>query len=432
MNITDFSLKLSGFQLKKAKTLVKQIQSLDTIAHKDFIDGKKKEIVSFHLNNNYFYKDLVKSSYFHWEELPVLTKQDLQRPLKERLSTGYTLNNCYVNKTSGSSGHPFYFAKDKFSHAMTWSVFDEWYNWYDVYSKKQARFYGIPAEKKSRTKERLKDTFSNRFRFDVFDLSEEAFNSWLRVFKKKSFVFITGYTSVLISFAQYLKSKKIVLKDICPTLIVCFPTSEMCSKEEKQLISETFGIPVAREYGAAEFGLIALEKEHNWILNDINLYVEVLDEENNVLPYGEEGRIVITDLFNKAHPLIRYDIGDIGIINEFGRMPVLEKIVGRKEDYVVLPNGRKSPGLALYYVTKSVMEDSGNIKEVKVIQTKIDQLEIHYVSNVNLDNNQKNDIQQAVANYLASNIDLKFNRKDSLERTASGKLKQFTSLIEKD
>ncbi|MFK2819111.1 phenylacetate--CoA ligase family protein [Flavobacteriaceae sp. LMIT009] len=430
MNITDFSLKLNGFPLKKAKTLVKQIQSFDVNSHRDFIENKKKEIVSFHLDNNPFYKGLVNSS-VHWEELPILIKQDLQIPLKERLSSGYKPNNCYVNKTSGSSGHPFYFAKDKFSHAMTWAVFDEWYNWYKVYSKKQARFYGIPVEKKPRIKERLKDAFSNRFRFDVFDLSEEVFNSWLQIFKKKRFEFITGYTSVIVSFAQNLKSKNIVLKDICPSLMVCFPTSEMCSKEEKQLISETFGIPIAREYGAAEFGLIALEKKGKWILNDVNLYVEVLDDQNNVLPYGEEGRIIITDLFNKAHPFIRYDIGDIGAINEVDGVAILEKIIGRKEDYVALPNGGKAPGLALYYVTKSVMEDSGDIKEIKVVQTKIDQLEIHYVSKVNLDHNQKNDIQLAVTNYLGTNIDLNFIRKEVIERSGRGKLKQFSSFIEK-
>ena len=431
MNITDFSLKLNGFPLKKAKTLVKQIQLFDVNTRKDFVENKKREIVSFHLDNNPFYKNLVKSSSVSWEDLPVLTKQDLQTPLNKRLSNGYALNKCYVNKTSGSSGHPFYFAKDKFSHAITWAIFDEWYNWYYVYSKKQARFYGIPAEKKPRIKERLKDAFSNRFRFDVFDLSENTFNSWLQIFKKKRFVFITGYTSVIISFAQYLKSKNIVLKNICPSLIVCFPTSEMCSKEEKQLISEAFGIPVAREYGAAEFGLIALEKKGEWVLNDINLHVEVLDDQNNVLPYGKEGRIVITDLFNKAHPFIRYDIGDIGTINEIDGVPVLEKIIGRKEDYVVLPGGRKAPGLALYYVTKSVMEDSGNIKEVKVVQTEIDQLEVYYVSKRKLEDAQKKDIQIAVTNYLASNINLKFTRKEVLERTARGKLKQFTSLIEK-
>ena len=428
MNITDFSLKLHGFPLKKAKILVKQIQSLNKIAHKAFIEKKKEEIVSFHLNNNLFYKSLVSSS-VSWEEIPVISKQDLQKPLKKRLSTGYALNNCYVNKTSGSSGHPFYFAKDKFSHAMTWAIFDEWYSWYGVYSKKQARFYGIPIEKRDRIKEHLKDVFSNRFRFNVFDLSEQTFNLWVEVFKRKRFLFITGYTSVIISFAHYLKSKNLVLKDICPTLVVCFPTSEMCSETEKQLIFETFGIHVAREYGAAEFGLMALEKKDTWILNDTNLYVEVLDNKNNILPYGKEGRIVITDLFNKAHPFIRYDIGDIGIINEVDGVPILEKIIGRKEDYVILPSGRKAPGLSLYYVTKSVMEDSGNIKEVKVIQTKIDLLEVHYVSKVNLNDNQKNDIQHAVTNYLESNINLEFIRKEALERTARGKLKQFTSLI---
>ena len=77
------------------------------------------------------------------------------------------------------------------------------------------------------------------------------------------------------------------------------------------------------------------------------------------------------------------------------------------------------------------MEDSGNIKEVKVVQTEIDQLEVYYVSKRKLEDPQKRDIQIAVTNYLASNINLKFTRKEVLERTARGKLKQFTSLIEK-
>ena len=47
--------------------------------------------------------------------------------------------------------------------------------------------------------------------------------------------------------------------------------------------------------------------------------------------------VKITDLYNKAHPFIRYDIGDIGKINklENGSL-ILEKLIGRKEDYVKL------------------------------------------------------------------------------------------------
>ena len=65
------------------------------------------------------------------------------------------------------------------------------------------------------------------------------------------------------------------------------------------------------------------------------------------------------------------------------------------------------------------------------MQTEIDQLEVYYVSKRKLEDAQKKDIQIAVTNYLASNINLKFTRKEVLERTARGKLKQFTSLIEK-
>jgi phenylacetate-CoA ligase len=49
-------------------------------------------------------------------------------------------------------------------------------------------------------------------------------------------------------------------------------------------------------------------------VNAETLFVEILDEKYRVA-HGQEGRIVIT-LFNKAHPFIRYDIGDIGILDE--------------------------------------------------------------------------------------------------------------------
>jgi hypothetical protein len=48
----------------------------------------KKEIVAFHLNNNPFINSLAKSVN-NWNDLPVLTKKNLQ-PLTERLSTGYS------------------------------------------------------------------------------------------------------------------------------------------------------------------------------------------------------------------------------------------------------------------------------------------------------------------------------------------------------
>src|SRR5690606_16127370 len=137
--------------------------------------------------------------------------------------------NVYINKTSGSSGDPFIFAKDYECHALTWAVIKNRFGWYglDFNSSKQARFYGIPLNKKGYYIERFKDFLSSRFRFSVFDLSDTAFEGYIRKFKSTPFAYLNGYTSSIGQFAKYLERKNLVLKAICPTLKACVVTSEM-------------------------------------------------------------------------------------------------------------------------------------------------------------------------------------------------------------
>lgn len=431
LNLFDLSLKFNGFPIREAKLVLKELQQKNHKEFETYIKTKKKDIVNYHLKHNSFYKSLAKNvNPDDWSTIPVMTKQNLQQPLKNRLSSEFSIKSIYVNKTSGSSGDPFIFAKDKFCHAITWAIFKEWYGWHQIFNTKQARFYGIPLNKKGYYKERLKDYVSNRYRFNVFNLSNEAFEQWIKKFSKTKFEFITGYTSVIVAFAKYLIKKEIVLLEVCPTLKVCLPTSEMLSEEDKKVLEKAFNIPIINEYGSAEFGLIALEKDKHWILNNLNLYVEVLDENGLVLPNGEEGRIVITDLYNKAHPFIRYDIGDIGSIELIdSKLTVLKTLAGRKEDYIKLPSGKTAPGLSFYYVTKSIMQDDGLIQEIKVLQHTLNTFEIQYVSNQELNKAQKNKILEASETYLEPGIKILFTKKDCLQRTKRGKLKQFTSLL---
>jgi len=149
------------------------------------------------------------------------------------------------------------------------------------------------------------------------------------------------------------------------------------------------------------------------------------------LSCGEEGRVVITDLYNKAHPFIRYDIGDIGSISSIDeKTSVLKTLTGRKEDYVKLPSGKTAPGLSFYYVTKSVMKDDGSIQEIKVIQHTLNRFEIEYVAELELTKAQQKKILVALEEYLEAGIKVLFTKKNHLGRTKRGKLKQFTSLID--
>lgn len=435
ISLFDISLLLNGFPIKKAKSELDQIIHFSEEEYTSFLEKKKKEIVEFHLENNPFYTELIGNKTIeNWEDLPILNKQNLQKPLEERLSNGYSKKNIYLNKTSGSSGTPFVFAKDKYSHALTWASNIMRFGWFgiDFNHSYQARFYGIPLDFIGYYKERLKDFFTHRFRFPVFDLSDEVLEKFLQKFRTKKFDYLNGYTSSIVLFAKYLENKKLILKEICPSLKVCIVTSEMLFESDKKLLEKQFGVPVINEYGASELDLIAFENpEGEWQINAETLFVEILDENNQVLPYGKEGRIVITSLFNKAHAFIRYDIGDIGIIDEKSRpqKPILKKLTGRTNDVAILPSGKKSPGLTFYYVTKSIIEDDGNVKEFIVKQTKVNTFEIEYVAENELNSEQIQKIEGAISLYLEPGLNFNFIQKKVLERTNRGKLKQFKSYI---
>ncbi|MFD0990561.1 phenylacetate--CoA ligase family protein [Mariniflexile jejuense] len=435
MNLFNLSLKLNGFPIEKAKTLLGSIQKKNENELISYIETKKQDIVAFHLKHNPFYKTFAKDANLKdWNTFPVMTKRHLQQPLSERLSEGFTEKKVYVNKTSGSSGEPFIFAKDKFCHAITWASFIDRYSWFnlDFNTSKQARFYGIPLNKTGYYKERFKDFLSNRYRFSVFDLSDAQLEKNLSTFKNNHFDYINGYTSSIVQFAKFLKRKNTILKTICPRLKACIVTSEMLFKEDRTLLETQFGIPVINEYGAAELGLIAFQNTKNdWILNTEDLYVEILDENNMVLPYGEEGRVVITSLYNKAHPFIRYDLGDIGKLSKEStpQKPILESLIGRTNDVVSLPSGKKAAGLTFYYVTKTVIEKDGNVKEFIIEQQKLDTFKISYTSASELSEEKLINIKNAIAKYFEPNLTVHFERKTSLDRSNRGKLKQFKSYL---
>ena len=436
MNLFNLILRLKGFPIKEAQLHLKHIQSQGEVDFEACVKKQRDTILNYHLQNNVYYKNIVGGKdVSEWNDVPILYKKDLQIQLKKRLSKGFSKKNVYINKTSGSSGHPFIFAKDSYCHALTWAEIFNRFSWYniDFNSSYQARFYGIPLDTIGYKKERLKDWLSKRYRFPIFDLSEKKLEGILKKFSNTSFDYINGYTSSIVLFAKYLRSKNIYLKDICPTIKVCMVTSEMLFETDKLLMEEVFGVPIINEYGASELDLIAFTNPTGqFVVNSETLFVEILNEENKPVPNGTLGRIVITSLYNKAHPFIRYDIGDFGMLSEksTAKTPVLKELIGRTNDIAKLPSGKTVPGLTFYYVTKSIIEDDGNVKEFVIEQLAIDTFKIIYVSERELTNKESKKIEDALYKYLENNLTLIFERVAVLKRKKNGKLKQFISLIE--
>ena len=150
-----------------------------------------------------------------------------------------------------------------------------------------------------------------------------------------------GYASGFESICQYLDSKK--SKPIDANFKSIIAISENLNKQTKQRMEFYFRTPIVSRYSNMENGIIAQQQTDStshFVINWASYHVEILKlDSDETAEFGELGRIVVTDLFNFATPLIRYDTGDIGIMEATSRFPVLSGIEGRKLDCVFSTNG---------------------------------------------------------------------------------------------
>ncbi len=438
-NILEIFLKINGFPIKEGRDFISNFNGL-SLSEREILQKDKAFITFlFHYHNNPYYRNICDSNGFvlkdgfQWNEVPILTKKDIQRPFEEVLTVQST-KGLYYHNTSGSSGTPFVFAKNKSSHTKALALYLDRLKrlGIDYGTDLQARFYGIPKKGISFCKEKMKDWLAGRIRFPVFDLTDERLSEILNSFAENPFVYINGYTNSILLFANFLIRNNITLNEVCPTLRFVIPTSEVCTSTHKELMKRAFGVDVFVEYGAAELDIIAMEDlNHNFILNNETLLVEILDDKNEPVKPGEVGRVIVTSLFNEAMPFIRYDLGDcvkLGV-KTTSTHHTIENVEGRVNDNIVLPSGKISPGLTFYYIVKVLFEGKPNIKEFVIHQMTLDTFEFQYVAETEVSEVEKTKINTEIERYLESGLKVHFVKKETLQRHPSGKLKTFVSHI---
>lgn len=436
-NFLKIFLSINGFPIREGQAFISGLEGVP-LAKRELLQ-KERAFSNFkhHYNNNKYYRSLcerhgfVIKDVFNWNEIPILTKKDIQRPFGEILTVKST-KRLYYHNTSGSSGTPFVFVKSKKSHAKAMALYLERLHrlGIDYGTDLQARFYGIPKKGISYQKEIIKDRLAGRIRFPVFDLTDDRLNEILKSFAKNQFVYINGYTNSILLFANFLIRNNVLLKDICPSLRCVIPTSEVCTSTHRELMEKAFGVEVFVEYGAAELDIIGVEDlNHNFIVNNETLWVEILDDDDQSVKPGEVGRVVVTSLFNEAMPFIRYDLGDrvkLGTKITCTHR-TLDYVEGRVNDNIILPSGKISPGLTFYYIVKVLFEGKPNIKEFVIHQISLDTFHFLYVAEYDVSNLEKSKINTEIERYLEPGLSVQFIKKEILERHVSGKLKTFVS-----
>ena len=136
------------------------------------------------------------------------------------------------------------------------------------------------------------------------------------------------------------------------------------------------------QYGANEFNSIAYEcSSGNMHIMESNVIVEVLNDGKKV-PDNTEGELYLTTRTNSAMPLIRYRIGDTGMIctgncNCGSKWSMFKLTSGRVSDYILCADGSKITSYALIRPIEAVNSSLENIiKQFRIIQKEIKEFEI--------------------------------------------------------
>src|ERR1035438_1478672 len=126
MNLFSIILFIKGFSLKNGYDQLKRIQSVKDVDFFDWQEKTKWAIFKHHFCNNELFRNRLNNNYpAKWNDIPVMTKKDLQVNFDQLLTHGFSKNELYISNTSGSSGHPFFFAKNKECHSLTWGIIKE-------------------------------------------------------------------------------------------------------------------------------------------------------------------------------------------------------------------------------------------------------------------------------------------------------------------
>lgn len=316
--------------------------------------------------------------------LPFLSKSDLQERADDLASTRRPWR-VSRKTTGGSTGEPVTVMKDRKAvgreRAATWLG----YGWYGVgIGDRGARFWGSPSQLgKRRLRYAAADLAMNRIRFSAFSFGEQDLDEYWRTCLDVRPDYFYGYVSMMTEFARHLDQlghdgRRLGLKAV-------ITTSEALSAPQRDLLEGVFGAPVQNEYGCGELGPIAYEcPEGSLHVISENVFVEVLTEDGLRAEPGESGEVVVTDLSNRAMPLVRYRVGDRAVRGDMcpcGRgFPTLERVWGRAYDFVRDGQGRRYHGEYFMYLFEDLRDRGAKIGKFRVTQRSEADLDVEVVA----------------------------------------------------
>ncbi len=375
------------------------------------------------------------------EDSPPLELSDLQRlptmdaadarEHRDALVWRNVPGGAFRYNTGGSSGHPliFYFGRSRQASDAAGRLRAR--RWWGVeIGDPEVYLWGAPVElsKTDRVKT-LRDRLLNQLVLNAFDMSPQSMDLYIqsiRAFKPRC---LYGYASSLALLAAHARAREADMR--MRSLKVVCTTGEPLYPDQRVLIQEVFGAPVANEFGSRDIGFTAHETpQGQMLLMSESILLEVLDVDGNPVRPGEPGEAVMTGLCSEAQPFIRYRTGDMVRISDercrSGRgLHVIEEVLGRQTDFLVRADGAIMHALAVIYV----LRDCEGVARFKVIQHTVDRVEVVVLPDARWTSGAREQIVRGLRDRLGHEVRIEVRLVESIDPEASGKHRYVVSHV---
>jgi phenylacetate-CoA ligase len=390
---------------------------------------KLNSVINYCYNNVPYYKDLfdksnlilkknkiVLNKFSDLEMIPILTKKLINENLNELKSIRFDDKQLVRNSSGGSTGEKAVFYQDRIHRLTQTSNFLAFLRIHGVryWQRKHLLVWGNQEDLGNSI---LPDNiyyhllFNDSVVLNASNLSEKELNRCSDILKKIKFDYIRGYSQGIFILAKHINDNKIKIKK--QKLVIS--TATQLSNEMKIEIKKAFSCDIVDFYGSREVGSIGYyeSNESLKIFHNMN-YVEVENIENSSI-----GELIITNLSNKGMPLIRYKIGDIGIIsNNEKQLPFyISKLNGRVADVFHTIDNKKIDGTFL----TTILNEFDGINQFQIIQEKIDLIKIRFVSNINVNQLIFDKISFKFSKIFGDECELIFVKEKYIPPSKSGK-----------
>jgi len=368
-NSVSSVIRYAAFRLvdsARGRPIAKHIEHIEARMGRDFshscADEELDDFLAFATRTTPFFERFAGQPL---DRFPVLSKRTLKESQSKHLSTAFRIGDLVAATTSGSTGNPttFYLTVGKKARQHAEVLY--FGRWGDFWPGVEHAYVRV-----TKSKSPFKLWVQNETLMDPTSLSEGWLERQREVLRRGEIRVIIGYVSAIRALAEWCLTRGDRPSDF--RIRSVFTSSEPLPDEARRTIKAAFGCSVMSRYSTEEFGVLAQEcpEVGTHHLNTASYRFEILSTETDrPVPHGDRGRLVVTDLYSHAMPLIRYETGDLAAFGAecpCGRPgPTLSNIEGRQvEQIFAADNTPVSP-----FSINGALRDVAGVLQFQFIQT---------------------------------------------------------------